>query len=133
MNFNTKTFDIFQLTAPYNNHSQGSFKRLLFVCSVGMLRSPTSAAIAIKLGANARSCGSCNLALIPLSSNLVHWADWIVFMNRENYLESVIRFDSTEICELIKDKAVIWNIPDNYNYMEDGLVYILETQIKELL
>jgi predicted protein tyrosine phosphatase len=113
--------------------SQGMAKRLLFVCSVGMLRSPTAAAIAVQQGANARSCGSSSLALIPLSANLIRWADWIVFMNGENYRESKKVFEFTDFFDDFEDKAVIWNVPDHYNYMDDGLVYILETQIAEIV
>ncbi len=37
----TKNAEIFKTTAPYNNYSQGSAPRWLFVCSAGLLRSPT--------------------------------------------------------------------------------------------
>jgi len=42
----TKNAEIFKTTAPYNNYSQGSAPRWLFVCSAGLLRSPTGAALA---------------------------------------------------------------------------------------
>ena len=44
----TKNAEIFKTTAPYNNHSQGSAPRWLFVCSAGLLRSPTGAALAVR-------------------------------------------------------------------------------------
>ena len=94
----TKNDAIFKTTAPYSNHYQGSDPRWLFVCSAGLLRSPTGAALAIRKGINARSCGSeVDLALIPISANLVMWAQKIVFVNKENYQESL---------ELFKDKQM---------------------------
>ena len=78
----TKNAEIFQTTTPYNNHSQGSAPRWLFVCSAGLLRSPTGAALAIRKGLNARSCGSAiDYALIPVSANLIMWAEKIVFID----------------------------------------------------
>jgi len=129
----TKTESILRCNTPYSNISQGTQKKIVFVCSVGMLRSATAATIGSKLGLNTRTCGSSKLALIPLSANLIRWADWIVFMNSENYRESNKTFQETEFQDDLEDKSVVWNVPDIYNYMDDGLVYILESQIKELL
>jgi len=85
------------------------------------------------MGLNTRSCDSSTLALIPLSANLIRWADWIVFMNMENFLHSKMTFQETEFQDDLEEKSLVWNVPDIYNYMDDGLVYILETQIKELV
>ena len=131
----TNTDRIFRLSCPYSNMSQGTQKRLLFVCSAGMLRSPTAATIAVKQAANARSCGSTvSLALIPISANLIAWADTVVFMQNENYLEARVKFaGQDDILQVLNQKKLVWNIPDHYNYMDDGLVYILETKVKELI
>jgi len=129
----TKTQDILRCNTPYGNISQGIQRKIVFVCSVGMLRSPTAAAIGSKLGLNTRSCGSSTLALIPLSANLIRWADRIVFMNNENFRQAKKTFKETEFKEDLEENSLVWNVPDIYNYMDDGLVYILETQIKELV
>ena len=69
----TKNAAIFRTNAPYSNPYQGRAPRWLFVCSAGLLRSPTGAAMAIERGINARSCGSnFNYALIPCSANLIN-------------------------------------------------------------
>ena len=133
MSILTKTQDILRCNTPYGNISQGLQKKIVFVCSVGMLRSPTAATIGSKLGLNTRSCGSSNLALIPLSANLIRWADWIVFMNSENWLQSKKVFQETEFQDDLEEKSLVWHISDIYNYMDDGLVYVLETRIKELV
>lgn len=124
----TKTELIFELTNPYNNPFQGNDSRFLFVCSVGLLRSPTAANVAIKLGYNARSCGSDHeLSLIPISVNLIYWADVIFFINQENYNETLKNFrleDADTIIEL-NSKAVVWDIPDNYEYNHPELIELI--------
>jgi predicted protein tyrosine phosphatase len=112
------------LTCPVDNQFQGEQTRLLFVCSAGLLRSPTGAAVAVKQGFNARSCGSCNhMALIPITVNLVHWAKYIVFMNQGNFDEALHQFfGDYETCELIRLRARVMDIEDDYDYMDRALV-----------
>lgn len=127
----SKTELIFELTNPYNNPYQGYDARLLFVCSVGLLRSPTAANVAIKLGYNARSCGSNHdFSLIPISVNLIYWADVIFFLNQENYKETLNIFfgDSDTIIEL-NSKAVVWDIPDNYEYNHPELIELITKKL----
>ncbi len=128
----TKTNQIFNLTAPYANPYQGSRKRILFVCSVGLLRSPTAAAVGIQRGYNTRSCGSdTSCALIPLSANLIEWAEVIVFVNSENYLESLKEFENTGYEEDIKAKKVVMNIPDNYEAFDLVLMRLIDAWFDE--
>ena len=67
------------------NPYQGSFKKILTVCSAGLLRSATLQNYLIKnYDCNVRNCGTSeSFALIPLSEALYEWADWIVFVNKE--------------------------------------------------
>lgn len=127
----TKNAAIFSTTAPYNNPYQTSAPRWLFVCSAGLLRSPTGAAIAVKKGLNARSCGSnFNYALIPCSANLIRWADKIVFVNEENLEQLEDNFLGHDYyLSLIDRKKLVLNIPDNYEYMNSELVAEFEKQI----
>lgn len=125
----TKTYteDIFELTAPYDNVYQGLRSRYLFVCSAGMLRSPTGAAVATKLGYNARACGSADYALIPISVNLVHWAEKIFFVEENNYLQTLETFDrDMETYNMIMNKATILEIEDVFEYMHPMLVQTFE-------
>ena len=127
----TKNAEIFNTTAPYNNHSQGSTPRWLFVCSAGLLRSPTGAALAIKKGLNARSCGSAiDYALIPISANLIMWAQKIVFVTEENYHEALEVFaDHQMLHSLLTMRSLVLNIPDIYNYNDTDLIIEFERQI----
>jgi predicted protein tyrosine phosphatase len=127
----TKNAEIFNTTTPYSNHYQGSAPRWLFVCSAGLLRSPTGAALAIRKGLNARSCGSAvDYALIPISANLIMWAEKIVFVNEENYHESLELFkDYQMLHNLLTIRSLVLNIPDMYEYNDPELIVEFERQI----
>lgn len=127
----TKNDTIFKTNAPYRNPYQGSSDRWLFVCSAGLLRSPTGAALAIKHGINARSCGSnFNYALIPCSANLISWADKIIFVNPENLLQLEDNFlGHRDLLEQIEQKQIVLNIPDNYEYMDPKLQELFHEQL----
>lgn len=125
----TFTEQIYELTAPYDNVYQGKAHRMLFVCSAGILRSPTGAVVGTKMGFNTRSCGSnYRYALIPISVNLVHWAQTIYFVNSDNYEESLNNFfGDVETCNMIKRKGLILDIEDEFEYMQPELVSKFES------
>jgi predicted protein tyrosine phosphatase len=127
----TKNAEIFNTTAPYNNRYQGSDPRWLFVCSAGLLRSPTGAALAIKKGLNARSCGSAvDIALIPISANLIMWAEKIVFVTENNYFDALALFaDHQMLHNLLIMRSLVLDIPDIYNYNDPELLIEFEKQI----
>ena len=133
MRIMTKTEEIFEANGcPFNNHSQGPHPRVVFVCSVGMLRSPTAARIAGEYEINARSAGSSlHYALTPLSANLIKWAHWVVFMNPSNELEVTAQVPDTALLQDLRDKSIVWNIEDNYNYMDESLVWVVRKKIEE--
>lgn len=130
--FSTKTEQIFNLTAPYNNPYQGKGPFLLFVCSAGLLRSPTAAAMAVKLGYNARSCGARNHALIPLSANLIKWSSRIIFMDKECYNKALQDFEQNYCYHDIQLNSTIWDIPDEYEYMNPELVLKVRKLLNKL-
>jgi len=127
----TKNEAIFKTTAPYSNHYQGSDPRWLFVCSAGLLRSPTGAALAVRKGLNARSCGSeVDLALIPISANLIMWAEKIVFVTENNYHQCLELFaDHQMLHNLLTVRSLVLDIPDMYEYNDHELVIEFEKQI----
>ena len=119
----TKNAAIFSTNAPYNNPYQGTAPRWLFVCSAGLLRSPTGAALAAQRGINARSCGSnFNYALVPCNANLINWADKIVVVNPENLDELKANFaEFPDLLKQLDTKSEVLQIPDNYEYMDPQL------------
>jgi len=127
----TLTQKIFELSAPYDNPYQGPRTRLLFVCSAGLLRSPTGAHVGSVRGYNTRSCGSSDYALVPLSVNLIEWAHRIIFVNRENYQEALESFDAVGYSEDIERKAIVLDIPDRYGTFDPQLVQIWEDWFDE--
>jgi predicted protein tyrosine phosphatase len=125
---------IFSTTAPYRNTYQGTATRLLFVCSVGLLRSPTAADQATLRGYNARSCGSAiDTALIPITANLIYWADAIIFMTQDNYDTALREFRDTTCVDVLKYKSVVWGIDDDYERNDPELVKIVNQRLDALV
>ena len=126
----TYTEKIFELSAPYDNEYQGTAKRLLFVCSAGILRSPTCANVGTSLGFNTRSCGSHQeYALIPLSVNLIMWANKIIFVNPENEYRALETFGVCEYSRVIRAKSIVWDIEDTFNYGDPTLVKLVREKL----
>ena len=102
------------------------------MCSAGILRSATAARMyAHKY--NTRACGSAHYALIPISDNLVTWADEIVFVNKENY-ESVQHkydFDSFGFDSIGKKSFKVLDIPDMYEHMHPELIKAFKEQYED--
>jgi len=95
-------------TNPY----QGTAKKVLCLCSAGLLRSPTTAKVlAEEYGYNTRAAGvNREYALIDISDVLVKWADEIVVMEKW-MLNEVIKFDTENkplVCLDIEDEYA-WN------------------------
>lgn len=109
-----------------HNESQGSTKKILTVCSAGLLRSATLQNFLIKeYGYNVRNCGTVeSYALIPISEALVEWADEIVFVSKENF--NAVSMDLAELQVL--DKCYVLDIPDIYNFNDPKLIEICKEQ-----
>lgn len=130
----TMTAKIFELSAPYDNPYQSDRPRWLFVCSVGLLRSQTAAAVATELGANAHSCGSnVKYALIPMSVNLIMWADKIFFIGKDNYVTAKLTFEDLGYQEYIEQKAIVLDIPDIYETFDPTLCEIFRNELPKYL
>ncbi len=117
----------------YNVHNsyQGDTKKVLCVCSAGLLRSATLQNFLIKeYGYNVRNCGTDeSYALIPISEALVEWADQIVFVDKKNY-DRV----KAEIAELsATEKCHVLNIPDIYSFNEPELIEICKAQYESVV
>lgn len=111
------------------NKLQGPDFRVLFVCSAGILRSATAASL-YSNRFNTRCCGTAEYALIPLSINLLGWADEIVFMNEENY-EDAKNFFPKEM-DRYQEKVKVLDIPDQYVYKDPTLIKLIEEQYENI-
>ncbi len=128
----TNTVKIFELSSPYNNQYQGNFTRLLFVCTVGMLRSPTGAEIGVEFGYNTRSCGHDDVSLIPLTVNLIAWADHIIFVSKSAEILSLKKFEGTGWDEDIEQKKIVLHIDDEYTFGDPTLRLIFRNSLRQL-
>lgn len=100
------------------NPHQGKTKKVLCVCSAGLLRSPTAAVVLSQepYNYNTRACGvSEEYALIPVTDLLIHWADEIVFMDKGHL--DVVR-DRIPEGKVLK----VLNIADIHPYRSPALV-----------
>ena len=80
---------------------------------------------------NTRAAGSASYALIPVSHELLLWADEVVFVNQENYLATKIKYDLDEI----KNRGTIitiLDIPDDYDHMHPELIKHFVVQYESL-
>ena len=112
-----------EINRMYNvgNPAQGEMKKILCVCSAGLLRSPTLAFVLSNEGYNTRSVGaSPGYALIPLDAVHIKWADEIVFVNNENYIEACAYFQEI----LDESNVTVLKIPDMYVYRDPQLMKI---------
>lgn len=118
----------------YNIHNefQGKTKKVLCVCSAGLLRSATLQNTLIReYGYNVRNCGTEeSYALIPISEALLLWADEIVFVSKSNYRSVQLDLDELNIP---KEKIFILSIPDIYPFNDPKLVEICKQQYKEIV
>lgn len=105
--------------ANITNRWQTDVKRVLTVCSAGLLRSPTAANVLHKeFGFNTRSAGSSfSFALIPMSEALIAWADQIVFVKNVNYWEAMEEFDNN----MQNKEVVVLNISDEHSWNDPEL------------
>lgn len=104
-----------------NLEAQGHYKRALFVCSGGMLRSATAAQwAAAVLDWNTRNCGTAEAALPPAHANLLEWAQIIYCMEDRHREALASRFPWAQ------EKMQVLGIPDVFEYRHPQLLALLE-------
>ena len=108
----------------HSNKFQGDYKKVLTVCSANMLRSPTMAHVlsAEPYNFNTRSAGTAGYALIPVTEDLLMWADEVVCADTEHAL-----WVRNKMMEWMLDKPIIdLQIPDNYEYRNPELIELIK-------
>jgi predicted protein tyrosine phosphatase len=105
-------------------------KHYLFVCSQNRLRSPTAEQIfSHRTDIEVASAGTNHDAENPLSSELVRWADFVIVMERAHRNKIQKRFRS----ELNGKRIICLDIPDEYEFMDPGLVRLLQVRMSRHL
>lgn len=116
-----------------SNKFQGKYKRVLAVCSGGLLRSPS---IAHTLASepynyNTRSVGTDpDYALNILDQVLLEWADEIVCADTEHEVE--VRRQLNDI-GITRKTVVCLKLPDVYPYRDRKLVHLIKKRYNQYL
>ncbi len=116
-----------------DNRFQGTTKKVLCVCSAGLLRSPTAAQIlsAGPFNFNTRSVGiESEHALIVLDKVLINWADDIICFTEDhmNRIHEMI----DEMPYGVSARVLLIDCPDDFAYFDPELVKYLTSKFKEL-
>lgn len=116
-----------------SNRFQGDAKRVLCVCSGGLLRSPTAAHILASPPFNYNTrCAGINpeYALTVVDDPLLHWAQEIVVMEKE-HRDHIYRMLSYVFSSRLPPPIIMLEIPDNYAYRDARLVELITKRYKE--
>lgn len=115
----------------HSNSFQGDYKRVLCVCSAGILRSATAAHILCQepYNFNTRNVGTAPYALIPLTEDVLQWADEIICMEAEH--EIVVKMKLEEM--MYVKRVITLDIEDIYEYRDPELIKLIQTKYNEYL
>jgi predicted protein tyrosine phosphatase len=101
-------------------------KHILFLCIQNRLRSPTAESIFADIdGFEVRSAGLNNDAIVSTSPELIEWADYIFVMEKSHRNKLQKKYKK----QLNKQRVICLDIPDEYEYMDEGLINILKQRL----
>lgn len=111
------------------NRYQTSAKKVLCLCSAGLLRSPTAANVLHQeYGYNTRAAGVAReYALIPVDEVLLSWADEIVCVSAEVLGELMLRHNLDKYSATV----IALDIPDRFEWNDPELKRIIKEQYVE--
>ncbi|MCH9814269.1 MAG: phosphotyrosine protein phosphatase [Epsilonproteobacteria bacterium] len=101
-------------------------QNLLFICSRNKWRSPTAETIYTKEQSfNVRSAGTSPKARRTVNHKDIRWADIIFVMEKKHKSRLKAQF-----LEMLNGKKLyVLDIPDEYLYMDEALIYELESKV----
>jgi len=103
-------------------------KRVLFVCSGNIDRSPTAEALLSgKEGFQVKSAGTWTGARTVVSKELIDWAD-IIFVMEEHHREALKQID-----QKAENKIIVLDIDDHYLKGDPELTRILKERLSKYL
>jgi len=115
------------------NPAQGPEKRVLALCSAGLLRSPTVAWVLgnAPYNYNTRAAGvNYEYALIRVDEILLEWAEEIVCVEPAIH-EDLLSYCAREEIDISGKPVVVLDIPDLYERRKPKLVQLIETQYRD--
>lgn len=113
------------------NEFQGEYKRVLCVCSAGVLRSPTAALVLSQepYSFNTRAAGlNEEYALILVDDILLTWAQEIVCMDVKQAGQIGRMLEQAGLSR----KVTVLNIPDNFEYRDGRLIKMIREKYDAL-
>jgi predicted protein tyrosine phosphatase len=103
-------------------------KKILFVCSGNLDRSPTAVELLKNMeGLEAKSAGTLGSAPTTISKEIIEWAD-MIFAMEERHRDKIV-----SICPDVQEDVVVLNIPDRYRRGDPELVRMLRQKLSCLL
>jgi predicted protein tyrosine phosphatase len=107
-----------------------AIRKLLFICSQNRLRSPTAEQVFAALdGVETASAGLNNDAEVPVSPELLEWADLIFVMEKAHRNKLSKKFKAS----LGGKRVICLDIPDEYEYLDPELVVLLKARVMRYL
>jgi predicted protein tyrosine phosphatase len=105
-------------------------KKVLFVCSANVDRSPTAEKIYRREPSlNVRSAGTLSYARVPVSAELIEWADCVCVM-QPSHLRSI----GENFPEASRGKELVClDVPDVHRYMSAALVSAIREKMDPLI
>jgi predicted protein tyrosine phosphatase len=101
-------------------------KHILFVCGRNRARSPTAEQVfADYPGVEVASAGTSRDADVPVTIELLEWADIVFLMENSHRAKLSAQFRSA----LRNAKVVCLGIPDEYGFMDPELVSLLKSKV----
>ncbi len=97
-------------------------EKILFICSGNKLRSPTAEVYFEQQGYETRSAGTSRDAINVVGVEDLKWADQVIVMESKHKQRIQAYFPRISKYKKIR----VLNIPDNYKYMDDKLIKVLE-------
>ena len=105
-------------------------KHILFICSQNKLRSPTAEQLYSDTpGLEVASAGLNNDAEVTVTPELLEWADRIFVMEKNHRNRLTRKFKP----HLQGKRITVLNIPDEYDFMDEILLMVLEQKLTPML
>jgi predicted protein tyrosine phosphatase len=99
---------------------------ILFVCSRNKWRSATAETIFKSIPSHhVKSAGTAASARVKVNASLLAWADLIFVMEKRHRAQLRERF----LSEIQEKNIIVLDIPDEYEYMDEELIELLECSV----